>query len=333
VRHFVSRKRAYQLFYILLAITGVVIAWHPTPWVIALISLTGVLSTDANDNGPATTLEQSIIADEHQMHKFAKMFGRYNGFSALFGSLGALSEGWLNHLHGFANSYNGFYVLVPVGLIGWFAASALNLKPLEESEVQSPRIKVMNVKGEIKRLALLFALDSSAGGLTTSAWLSYYLTHRYHISATSLGYVFFVTSMLAAISMFVAPLVAARIGLVWTMVSTHVLSNIFLIIAAFNGHLAIAVMFLFFRASLSQMDIPTRQALLMAVVAKEDRMAAAAITNAARYSVRPLAPTVTAGLEHIALGAPLVVAGSIKVMYDVLILQWARNRKYLSRDL
>lgn len=328
-----SRKRAYQLFYILLAVTGIVIAWHPTPWVIALIALTGVLSTDANDNGPATTLEQSIIADEHLTQKFAKMFGRYNGVAAFAGSLGALSEGWLSHIHGFADSYKGFYVLLPVGAIGWFAATALNLKPVENSKDQPTKIKFMNVKGEIRRLAILFALDSSAGGLTTSAWLSYYLTHRYHISATALGYVFFVTSMLAAISMFVAPHVASRIGLVGTMVSTHVLSNIFFIIAAFNGHLEVAVIFLFLRASLSQMDIPTRQALLMAVVAKEDRMAAAAITNAARYSVRPLAPTVTAGLEHIALGAPLVVAGGIKIFYDLLILVWARNRKYLSRDL
>jgi sugar phosphate permease len=183
------------------------------------------------------------------------------------------------------------------------------------------------------QLSTLFAFDSAAGGLTTSAWLSYYLTTRYHASAALLGYLFFTLAILSAMSMFLAPLVAQRIGLVATMVTTHVASNIFFIIAAFGGNLKVAIIFLMLRSALSQMDIPTRQALIMAVAPKEDRMAAAAVTNAARYSVRPAAPTISAALQHIAIGAPLVAAGTIKLIYDGAILIWARKGNYLTRTI
>ncbi len=329
----IGRVRAYKWIYALLGVAGLIIALHPAPWTIALVGLTGVLSTDANDNGPATTLEQTMLAGEHHSSKFAAIFGRYNGVAATFGSLGALTQGWLSHIHRFSTSYIGFYILIPLGMLGWWLAHSLNI-PEEKIPTKVHRgLKDSAVRGRIIQLSTLFAFDSAAGGLTTSAWLSYYLTSRYHASAALLGYIFFAFAVLSALSMFLAPILAARIGLVMTMVTTHFASNCFFIIAAFCGNLKIAVIFLMLRASLSQMDIPTRQALIMAVVPEEDRMAAAAVTNAARYSVRPTAPTISAALQHIALGAPLVVAGSVKLVYDVAILIWAQKGRYLTRTI
>ncbi len=327
----IGTQRAYKLIYALLAIVGLVIALHPAPWTIALMGLTGVLSTDANDNGPATTLEQTMLSREHHSSRFAAIFGRYNGVAATFGSLGALSQGWLSHIHRFSTTYIGFYILVPLGFLGWWLANSLDLPP-DTPRTQAHRgLKGSPVRRRIIELSTLFAFDSAAGGLTTSAWLSYYLTTRYHASAALLGYLFFTFAILSAMSMFLAPFVAQRIGLVATMVSTHLASNTFFIIAAFCGNLRVAIVFLMLRAALSQMDIPTRQALIMAVVPQEDRMAAAALTNAARYSVRPAAPTISAALQHIAIGAPLVAAGTIKVIYDGAILIWARKGRYLTR--
>ena len=329
----IGRVRAYKWIYALLALAGLIIALHPSPWTIALVGLTGVLSTDANDNGPATTLEQAMLAGEHHSSKFAAIFGRYNGVAATFGSLGALTQGWLSHLHRFNSTYIGFYILIPLGALGWWLAHSINV-PVQSGATGAPRgLKDSPVRGRIIQLSTLFAFDSAAGGLTTTAWLSYYLTSRYHASAALLGYIFFAFALLAALSMFLAPLLAQRIGLVATMVTTHLASNCFFIAAAFCGNLKLAVVFLMLRASLSQMDIPTRQALIMAVVPEEDRMAAAAVTNAARYSVRPIAPTVSAALQHIAIGAPLVAAGSIKLLYDGAILIWARKGKYLVRTI
>lgn len=329
----VGRVRAYKYIYLLLALAGLIIALHPTPWSIALVGLTGVLSTDANDNGPATTLEQTMLADEHHSSKFAAIFGRYNGVAATFGSLGALTQGWLSHIHRFESTYIGFYILIPLGALGWWLAHSLQLPTRTEARLAHRGLKGSPVRTRIIQLSTLFAIDSAAGGLTTSAWLSYYLTTRYHASASLLGYLFFAFAILSALSMFVAPILAQRIGLVATMVITHLASNCFFIVAAFSGNLKVAVLFLLLRAALSQMDIPTRQALIMAVVPEADRMAAAALTNAARYSVRPAAPTITAALQHIAIGAPLVVAGSVKLLYDGAILIWARKGKYLTRNI
>ena len=329
----IGRVRAYKWIYALLALAGLVIALHPAPWTIALMGLTGVLSTDANDNGPATTLEQTMLAGEHHSSKFAAIFGRYNGVAASFGSLGALSQGWLSHLHAFSTSFVGFYILIPLGALGWWIARGIDIKDENEKNEAPRTLKNSPVRRQVLQLSSLFALDSAAGGLTSSAWLSYYLTTRYHASASLLGYIFFIFAILNAMSMFIAPILSRRIGLVMTMVTTHFASNCFFIIAAFSGNLKVAILFLALRSSLSQMDIPTRQALTMAVVPEEDRMAAAAVTNAARYSVRPAAPTISAGLQHIALGAPLVVAGSVKLLYDIAILIWARKGRYLTRTI
>ena len=329
----IGRVRAYKGFYVLLAVVGLVIALHPAPWTIALLALTGVLSTDANDNGPATTLEQTMLADEHHHSKLAMIFGRYNGFAAIFGSIGALTQGWLSHIHRFETTYIGFYILVPLGAIGWLLARSLKLPEVSSSGDQRKGLKGSPVRNKIIQLSTLFAIDAAAGGLTTSAWLSYYLTSRYHASASLLGYLFFGFALLAALSMFIAPFVARQIGLVATMVVTHLASNFFFIAAAFCGNLHLAIIFLLLRATFSQMDIPTRQALIMVVVPSEDRMAAAAITNAARYSVRPVAPTISAALQHVAIAAPLVAAGTIKVMYDLAILIWAKKGKYLTRAI
>ena len=329
----IGRVRAYKGFYVLLAAVGLVIALHPAPWTIALLALTGVLSTDANDNGPATTLEQTMLAGEHHHSKLATIFGRYNGVAAIFGSIGALTQGWLSHIHRFETTYIGFYILVPLGAIGWSLAHSLKLSEVSRSGDQRKGLKGSPVRSKIIQLSTLFAIDAAAGGLTTSAWLSYYLTSRYHASASLLGYLFFGSALLAALSMFIAPFVARQIGLVATMVVTHLASNFFFIAAAFCGNLYLAIIFLLLRATFSQMDIPTRQTLIMVVVPSEDRMAAAAITNAARYSVRPIAPTISAALQHVAIAAPLVAAGTIKVMYDVAILIWAKKGKYLARNI
>jgi len=326
-----GRRRCYQTIYLMLAIAGFVVAIHPNLWTIALVGLTGVLSTDANDNGPATTLEQAMLAERAHSTNFPKLFGKYNGVAAIFGSLGALSQGWFSNFSSFNNSFVGYLVMVPVGLVGFWIASGLNEEVERQRGSKRNGLKNSPVRNRIFQLSALFSLDAAAGGLTTSAWLSFYLTQRYHASANDLGYLFFAFAILQSFSMFLAPYVAELIGLVMTMACTHLFSNAALIIAAFCGNFKIAIAFLLIRASLSQMDIPTRQALIMAVVPSEDRMAASAVTNAARYTVRPLSPSIAAFSMHIAMATPMVLAGSMKVAYDVAILLWAKRCGYLTR--
>jgi MFS family permease len=171
-------------------------------------------------------------------------------------------------------------------------------------------------------LAGLFAVDAGGGGLVTTTFLSYYLTTRYDAAPFGLGVLFFAITLLQALSVLLAPRLADRIGLIPTMVGTHLPSNLLLIAAAFAPTLAWASVLLLGRSLLSSMDVPTRQALVMAVVTPAERTPAAATTNAARYVVRPFGPIIAAALQQISLGAPLVVAGVVKAGYDLLLWAW-----------
>src|SRR5258707_14714761 len=174
-------------------------------------------------------------------------------------------------------------------------------------------------------MAGLFAVDAAGGGLVTTGFLAYYFAERYHASVVALGWLFFAVSVVQAVSVPLAPRRARRFGLVAAMVGTHLPSNLLLAAVAFAPTFPIAGLLLLARTMLSQMDVPTRQALVMTVVTPAERTAAAAVTNAARYVVRPLGPAVGGAVQQIAIGAPLVVAGTVKAGYDVALWLGARN--------
>jgi MFS family permease len=171
----------------------------------------------------------------------------------------------------------------------------------------------------------LFAVDAAGGGLVTTGFLSYYFSERYHVPVASLGWLFFAVSVVQAVSVALAPRLARRFGLVPTMVGTHLPSNVLLASVAFAPTFGLAAVLLLARTTLSQMDVPTRQALVMTAVEPGERTPAAAVTNAARYTVRPLGPLVAGAVQQVALGAPLVVAGTVKAGYDVALWAWARH--------
>jgi len=328
-----GRRKSYRTMYFVLSVSGIIIAIHPVTWTLLLIAFTGVLSTDANDNGPATTLEQSMLAQISKPSRLAKLFGKYNGVAAICGSLGALSQGALSHFKIFNTTFIGFLVFVPVGIMGALLANGLSTEVESRHSDRRKGLKGSPIRRKVIQLATLFSIDAAAGGLTTSAWLSFYLTQRYHASPEELGILSFTIAALQAASMFLAPYLAQVIGLVPTMIVTHILSSVFLVLAAFCGQFSLAIIFLLLRASLSQMDIPTRQALVMAVVPEPDRTAAAAITNAARYTIRPLSPTLAAATSSISIASPLVLSGFMKVTYDLALLVWAKRGNYLLRNL
>jgi len=175
-------------------------------------------------------------------------------------------------------------------------------------------------------MAALFAVDAGGGGLVTTGFLAYFLTQRYGASVTALGWLFFTVSVVTALSMALAPRLARRFGLIATMVGTHLPSNVLLAAVAFAPTFPVAVVLLLARTTLSQMDVPTRQALVMSVVTPDERTMAAAVTNAARYTVRPIGPLVAGAVQQIALGAALLVAGVIKGGYDLALWRWAHRR-------
>lgn len=328
-----GRRRSYGWLYVAIAVAGIVVAFDPPLWIIAIVALTGTLSTDVIDNGPGTTLEQAMLVQSESKVSHASIFGMYNAFGALMGALGALAQGFISAVTGASHiSSLAFIVLLPLGISGAVLASTLTsavepVKAKQEADSKREHGKLGPSKRNVYQLAALFAADAAGGGLITATFLAYYFTTRYSASSRSLGFIFFGVSLLQAASVLVAPRLAKRFGLIWTMVGTHLPSNMLLVAIAFAPNLTVAFLLLFARSFLSQMDVPTRQALVMTVVTPEERTPAAAVTNAARYSVRPFGPMVAAALQHISLGAPMVVAGTIKGIYDLGILAWARSKK------
>ncbi|MGH8894821.1 MAG: MFS transporter, partial [Actinomycetes bacterium] len=259
--------------------------------------------------------------------------GLYNAVASLAGAAGALAA-TLPGLVGWSDASTvPFLALVPVGLTG--AVLGARLSPAVEVDLGDGASgataasrgwgRLGSSKARVRRLAGLFAVDAAGGGLVTASFLAYYLTQRYDASVAALGMLFFVTSLLQAASVWVAPRLADRVGLVATMVGTHLPSNVLLAAVAFAPTFPVAVVLLLARTSLSQMDVPTRQALVMRLVEPGQRTAAAAVTNAARYTVRPVGPLVGGVLQQVALGLPLVVAGVVKGGYDLLLWRWFRE--------
>jgi MFS family permease len=327
----VGRRRCYGLFFAGIAAAGLVVAAGGPLWVLLVVALTGTLSTDVVDNGPATTLEQTMLAAEDA--GTAAVFGTYNMVGAGAGALGALAVSLpgLRHGHGAVSGWM-FAVLVPVGLAGMVIAQRLS--PAADAPGQpaaAPRLgrraraRLGPSRAVVRRMAGLFAVDAAGGGLVTTGFLSYYFSERYHVPVAALGWLFFAVSVVQAVSVALAPRLARRFGLVPTMVGTHLPSNVLLAAVAFAPGFPAAAALLLARTTLSQMDVPTRQALVMTAVGPDERTAAAAVTNAARYTVRPLGPLVAGAVQQVALGAPLVVAGTVKAAYDIALWAWARH--------
>jgi predicted MFS family arabinose efflux permease len=177
----------------------------------------------------------------------------------------------------------------------------------------------------VRRLSGLFAIDSFGGGFVVQVFIAYWLSERFGASIEVIALVFFAVGVLQTVSFLCAPVVARRYGLLHTMVFTHLPSNVLLVAMAFAPTLPIAVATLLARTALSQMDVPTRQAYVMALVEADERTPAAAYTNTARYVVRPTGPLLAGAASSLWLGLPFVVAGTIKGAYDVILWRWFRT--------
>jgi MFS family permease len=324
-----GRRRCYAILYVLLACVGVAFAASHTVWLLVAFALTGALSTEVVESGPFTSLEQSMLATELSGDARVRGYGAYNAVASAAGSLGALAVGGLSLLH---DAWSGapangwfFLVFVPAALAGAAVGRSLTDHVEAAPEVRSSREPAQRLgpsRGVVVRLSGLFALDSFGGGFVVQAFIAYWLAHKFGASLGTIGVVFFAVGVLQTASFLVAPRLAERFGLLPTMVFTHLPSNLLLAAIAFAPNLATAVALLLARTVLSQMDVPTRQAYVMALVTPEERTPAAAYTNTARYVVRPIGPVLAGAAQSVALGLPFLIAGSIKSVYDVILWRW-----------
>lgn len=306
----IGRRRSYFVLLAVMAVAGTVFAL--TTWLPALIlaALTGTVSTESNDSGPMTALEQAMLP--HAAAGTAtRLFGTYNTIAVLGGAFGALAAA----LPGGQRLLLAYPAAALVALA--FAARLSGRVESGRELDRDPLPPLYRSRTVVLRLSALFALDSFAGGFVVQTYVAFWLTRAFDAQPEVLGAVFFCAGLLQALSFQIAVRLAERFGLLRTMVFTHLPSNLLLAALPFAPNLSVAIAVLFARFALSQMDVPTRQAYVVGIVEPEERVAAAAVTSTARALARPLAPLAVLPLLGGALGAPFVIAGAVKCVYDL----------------
>jgi len=327
----VGRRRAYRMLLASMGVAGTVFAVTTWPPALLAAALTGTVSTEVVESGPFTSLEQAMLPHTIDPQRRTWLFGRYNVVATLAGSLGALAAGgpalldrWLPALPASQLLLLAYPLVAAVGLI-----VAAGLSPAVEVHHQGGVREgrpLQRSRGIVRRLAGLFALDSFGGGFVVQTFVAYWFARRFGASAELLGLIFFLVGLLQAGSFQLAVRLAERIGLLPTMVGTHLPSNLLLAAIAFAPNLPAALALLLGRSALSQMDVPTRQAYVVGVVDPAERTAAAAYTNSARYLARPLGALVAGGLLQGAfVGAPFLLAGALKSVYDLALYRLFRD--------
>ncbi len=315
----------------LMAATGFAFAFSSAFWPLLLIAFVGTLNPSSGDVSFFLPLEHARLAESAQADVRTSLFARYSLIGSLFAALGALAVfmpgqlvGWLGLTA--LGALRAMFVLY--GLIGctvWLLYRRLPL-PQASEERRAPA-PLGPSRGIVLRLAVLFALDSFAGGLVVNALLALWLFKRFDLSLAAAGTFFFWAGLLTAVSQLAAPRLARRVGLLNTMVFTHIPASMCLIAAAFAASSQIALALLLLRSLLSQMDVPARSAFVMAVVTPAERTAAASFTAVPRSLAAAIGPTLGGALFAAGwLAAPLVACGLLKIAYDVTL--WRAFREH-----
>jgi MFS family permease len=323
----VGRRRLYAALLGVMGVVGAVFALSESVWVLCLVALTGTMSTDANESGPITSLEQAMIGQASPDARI-RVFGRYNAVAYLAGALGSLTAGgpaFLRSVWAEAPQDQRWLLLFPVAA-AVSVGLAMRLSPRMESGLDRPERPLGRSRRNVVRLSALFATDAFAGGFVVSSFIAFWFSRRFDASLALMSTVFFTGGLLQAGSSIVAARVGARFGLLRTMVLSHLPSNLLLMAVPLMPAVGPAVACLLVRFALSQMDVPTRQAYIAGLVDPQERTAAAAFTNTSRYVARPFGPILAGPLmSNVALGAPFVVAGTIKCGYDLVL--WRTFRR------
>jgi len=318
----IGRRRTYVGLLVVMGIAGAVFALTGSVALLVVAALTGTLSTDPNESGPITTVEQAMLASAPSAER-SRVYGRYNAVAYLAGAAGALAAGGPSALRELVPGLppdQRWLLIMPVGA-AICAVMAVRLTRAVEVDPAVPIAQrgLHRSKSVVQRLAALFALDAFAGGFIVASFIVFWFGREFDVGPELMGLVFFGVGLLQAGSSVAAGWLGARIGLLNTMVFTHLPSNVLLALIPLAPSLGLAVAMLLARSALSQMDVPARQAYVAALVDPAERTAAAGYTNAARHVVRPAGPALASASMTMAAGIPFLVAGGLKAIYDVVL--------------
>ena len=314
---------------VVMGATGLGFATITSFWPLLVVAIVGTLNPSSGDVSIFLPLEHAVLAHAVTDRERTAVFARYSLVGALAGASGALFAGAPEIVaRSLAIDLRMLYpwMFVLYALLGLASGAIYRRLP-------SPAIDARAAPGPLKEsrrivytLAALFSLDAFGGGFLVQSLLALWLFEKFELSIAVAGTIFFWTGVLSAFSYLVAARIASRIGLVNTMVFTHLPANVLLLVIPFAPNLGIVVALLLVRSALSQMDVPTRSSYVMAVVGPSERAAAASITSVPRSLASSLSPMFAGYLLGLSsFGWPLILAGGVKIVYDLLLLAMFRT--------
>ena len=325
-----GRRKMLIIFGLLMVVSGLI--FYRTENYIALIfaALIGTINVTGVEVGPFLSIEQAIIPQTCSNKKRNTAFAVYNMLGTFAMSAGVLVAGMSEYLQATFNlsepaSVKPLFLLYSVlGLITIiiFALMSKGVEIRSREVPKKPVYQLLSPKSRkiVTKLSGLFAVDSFGGGFVIQSILSYWFYIKFDVDFAQISYIFAAAGVLTALSYLAAARIANRFGLVNTMVFTHIPSNVLLMLVPVAPSLPMAVGLLLARMSLSQMDVPTRQSYIVAIVSPEERVAASGLTSIARNTAQAISPSITGYvLQFLSLAAPFFIGGGLKIAYDIAL--------------
>jgi MFS family permease len=324
----IGRKRMLLLGAALMLSAGVVFALTGNVVLLVVAATLGVLSPSGNEIGPFLSIEQAALSQIVPDDQRTRVFAWYNlvgSFATATGALvgGAVAQGLQAVGSTPLESYRAIvigYALFGVALAALFSRLSPAIEATGAIQPASRALGLHRSRGIVLKLSALFAMDAFAGGFVVQSLVAYWFHVRFGVEPAVLGSIFFGANIFAGISALLAARVAARIGLINTMVVTHIPSNVLLMLVPLMPNLLLAIVMLLLRFSISQMDVPTRQSYTMAVVDPDERSAASGVTTIARSFGAAISPSIAGALLGASLiSLPFLLSGGIKIIYDLAL--------------
>jgi MFS family permease len=326
----IGRRNTLLLYTIMMSISGVIFFVTENPLALIIAALLGTLNITGSETSAFLSIEQSILPQTiKDNRKRNTLFGFYNmagtfamGAGILIANLPVIIENKLEFDQIYAIKLLFlFYSLLGILVLGIYLklSSAIEIK---KEKTSTPIAEILTPKSKkiVTKLSGLFAIDSFAGGFAIQSIVSFWFFTKFDIDLSIISYIFSIGSVLTAFSYIIAAKIADKIGLINTMVFTHIPSNILLILLAFAPTLEMAIVFYMIRMALSQMDVPTRQSYIVGVVEENERTASAGITNMSRNIAQAISPSITGYIIGVlSLSAPFVIGGLLKIIYDITL--------------
>ena len=331
----IGRRRTLIFFALTDCVAAAVLFLSTSPWAPVAAGIIGNMSVGAGEVGPYLSLEQAILPTASDSSRRTLTFSVYNlvgygaaGSGALIAGLPQFSG---TGLAAYRPLFLGYLV---TGLLGVALYSTMS-RGVEQNTSSPTARRVLSEPSKriVLKLSALFAVDSFGGGFIGLSIIPYYFFLRYHLQLSSLGPLIAASQVVTAISFLVAERISRRIGLIRTMVFTHIPSNLFLTAIPFAPSAVTAIFLLLCRQSLSQMDVAPRQSYVMSVVPQSDRTAAAGLTNSTRSFSQSISPFLAgSAIENLWVGSPFVFAGVLKLGYDLALYETLHRRKPSDKD-